>query len=174
MKNIIFILLICMSFIGCNSQKVSVDYDRQVNFSDVRTFQIDPSATTGLNDLDQSRVFTALERNLKFRGVLKSDQPDVIIKIQPMEYVSTNTASTVGIGVGTGIMRRVGGGISVGVPVRSKSLNQQYVVSMLQNNSLIWEGILDLKMPMNASADVKQQSIDKGMEKLLKNYPPQQ
>ena len=172
MKNIAFIFLVCLAFVGCNSQKVSVDYDRQVNFNEIKTFQIDPSATTGLNDLDQSRVFTALERNFKFRGVLRSDQPDVVIKIQPREYVSTNTSSTVGIGVGTGIMSRVGGGISVGVPVRSKSLNQQYVVSMLQNNSLIWEGILDLKMPMNASADVKQQSIEKGMEKLLKNYPP--
>jgi hypothetical protein len=173
MKNIVLILFAAVAFVSCNTQKVSVDYDRQVNFNEIKSYQLDASTLTGLNELDQSRVFQALEKNFKFRGVLKSDQPDVIVKIKPREYVSTNTASTVGIGVGTGIMRRVGGGISVGVPVRSKSLNQEYVVSMLQDNSLIWEGILELKMPMNASADVKQQSIEKGIEKLLKNYPPQ-
>ena len=171
-KIYVFIVLIFV-FFGCNSQKVSVDFDRNEDFSSIKTFSIDHSVSTGLNDLDEARLFDALEKNFRFRGVLKSQHNgDVLISISPREFVTTSAGPSVGIGVGTGIMRSVGGGISMGVPIRSKSLNQEYTVSMYKQGRMIWEGIMTLKMPLNASADVKQQSMEAGVGKLLKNYPP--
>ena len=172
MNEFVSFLITLLIFVGCNSQKVTVDYDRNVNFNQVKTFRINNTVTTGLNDLDQARLFEALEKNFKYRGVLKSENSDVEVSVKPREYVSTNAGPSVGLGVGTGIFNRIGGGISVGVPVRTKSLNQEYTVSMYQNNTMIWEGILNLKMPVNASAQVKQQNMDKGVAKLLANYPP--
>lgn len=172
MNKFVTFCIAILFFVGCNSQKVSVDYDRNVNFSQIKTYKINTTVATGLNDLDQARLFDALEKNFKFRGVLKADQSDVEISIRPREYVSTNRGPSVGVGVGTGILSRVGGGISMGIPLNTKSLNQEYTVSMYQNNTMIWEGILNLKMPVNASAEVKQQNMDKGIAKLLANYPP--
>lgn len=172
MKKLAFITLLIITCISCNTQKVNVDYDRNVDFSQIRTYQIDESVSSGLNELDQKRLFDAIQQNLKFRGVRNAESSDIYLRISPREYVSSNTNSSVGVGLGTGIGRVLGGGISVGIPVTSKKLNQEYVVTMYQNNSLIWEGILNLQMPLNASADVKQQSIEKGVSKLFKNYPP--
>jgi len=152
-----------------------VDYDRNIDFAKIQTYEMNEISASGLNDLDQARLYSAIEKNLKFRGVRKASNADVQLEIRPREYVSSKTNSSVGVGLGTGIGRRIGGlggGISVGVPITSKQLNQEYTVSMYQNNVMIWEGILTLKMPMNASADVKQQSIDKGVSKLFLNYPP--
>lgn len=172
MNKFVTFFIAILFFVGCNSQKVSVDYDRNVNFSQIRIYKINTSVSSGLNDLDQARLYDALEKNFKFRGVQKSEQSDVEVTIKPREFVSTNAGPSVGVGVGTGILNSVGGGISIGVPVRTKSLNQEYTVSMYQNNTMIWEGILNLKMPVNASAEVKQQNMDKGVAKLLANYPP--
>lgn len=172
MNKIITFFIAILFFVGCNSQKVTVDYDRNVNFSQIKSYRINNSVSTGLNDLDQARLFDALEKNFKYRGVLKLENSDVELTIKPREFVSTNAGPSVGMGIGTGILNRVGGGISIGVPVRTKSLNQEYTVSMYQNNTMIWEGILNLKMPVNASAEVRQQNMDKGVAKLLANYPP--
>lgn len=173
MKKIILFLIISVFVMGCNSQKVSVDFDRNVDFSQIRSYQLKEISGNLLNQLDQNRLTDALEKNFKFRGVKKSiENPDVEIVISPREYVSTNTASTVGVGIGTGVLRRVGGGISVGIPVRTQNLNQEYVLSMIQDNTLIWEGILKIKLPVNASNEAKQKGIENGVSKLFENYPP--
>jgi len=172
MKKIALLVLTFFIFVGCNTQKVSVDYDRNVDFTQIKSFQLNQNVSTGLSEFDQIRLYEALEKQFKFKGVIKSEKSDVEVKVVPKEYVSNNTASNVGVGIGTGILSRVGGGISVGIPVSSKRLNQEYIVSMYQNSSLIWEGILNLKMPLNASAEAKQASITAGVTKLLQNYPP--
>ena len=173
MKKLFIFLIISMFAISCNTQKVGVDFDRNFNFNQVRTYQLQDVTGNQLNQFDQIRLADALERNFKFRGVKKvADNADVQITVVPREYVTSNTASNVGVGIGTGIFSRIGGGISLGIPVRTQQLNQEYVVSMIHNNSLVWEGILTLKMSMNASNETKQQAIDNGVAKLLANYPP--
>lgn len=173
MKKIVLFLIISVLAISCNTQKVGVDFDRNFDFNQVRTYRLQDNSQNTLNQFDQIRLADALEKNFKFRGVKKAtDNADVDIIVSPREYVSSNTASTVGVGIGTGILRRVGGGISVGIPVRTQHLNQEFVVSMLHNNSLVWEGILTLKLSMNASNEAKQQAIENGVAKLLANYPP--
>lgn len=171
MQKLIGFIFALVVIFSCNSQKVTIDYDRNVNFSHIKTYRIDETVQNGLNDLDKERLYTALEQNFRFRGVTKSDVADVDLRIYPSEYVTNKTNSSVGIGLGS-FGSSIGGGLSVGVPISSKKLNQEYVVSMYQNNKMIWEGILVLEMPLNASADVKQESINKGVAKLLNNYPP--
>ena len=170
MKKFILLTGLLGILFSCNSQKVSVDYDRNFDFNQVKNYTLETNTT--LSDLDQARLVAAIEQNLKFRGVQRTDNSNVHIKISPKEYVTSRTNSSLGIGMGTG-GRGFGGGISVGVPLTtSKTLNLDYTVSMFDDNTMIWEGILNIQMPMNASADVKQQSIDKGVYKLFKNYPP--
>ena len=170
MRKLILLAVVVGGLFSCNSQKVSIDYDRNFDFNQVKNYTLETN--TSLNDLDQARLASAIEQNLKFRGVLRTDNSNIHIKITPKEYVTSRTNSSLGIGMGTG-GRGFGGGVSLGVPLTtSKTLNLDYTVSMYDNNIMIWEGILNIQMPMNASADVKQQSIDKGVYKLFKNYPP--
>ncbi len=171
MQKLILFLLSFVLLWSCNSQKVTIDYDRNVNFAQIKSYRIDETVQNGINDLDKERLYAALEQNFRYRGVVKSENSDVDLRIQPNEYVSNKTNSSVGIGLG-GFGNVIGGGVSVGVPISSKKLNQEYIVSMYQNNRMIWEGILVLEMPLNASADVKQESINKGVSKLLSKYPP--
>lgn len=171
MKYFAVIAGLMFTIFSCNSQKVSVDYDRNFDFNQVKNYTLE--VPSNLNDLDQARLISAIEQNLKFRGVQKVDHSDVFIKITPKEYVTSRTNSSLGLGMSTGYGYGLGGGVSVGVPLTTaKTLNLDYTVSMYDKNMMIWEGILNVQMPMNASADVKQQSIEKGVYKLFKNYPP--
>jgi len=169
MKYLTLFIGVLLTFFSCNSQKVNVDYDRNFDFSQVRNYTLE--VPSNLNDLDQARLVSAIEQNLKYRGVLPSVDSNVRITIVPNEYVSSRTNSSVGVGLGTG-GRGFGGGVSFGVPLTTKTLNLNYIVSMYYSNAMIWEGHLNIEMPINASAEVKQQSIEKGVYKLFKNYPP--
>lgn len=100
MKNLILLVGLTGILFSCNSQKVSVDYDRNFDFNQVKSYTLETN--TSLSDLDQARLVAAIEQNLKFRGVQRVDNSNVHIKISPREYVTSRTNSSLGIGMGTG------------------------------------------------------------------------
>ena len=64
------------------------------------------------------------------------------------------------------------GGVSVGIPIMSQKLNQNYRISMKDEGRLVWEGTLKIQMPLKASPEVRAANIQKGVTKLLQKFPP--
>lgn len=175
MKNIHLLLMaMTLIFTACSTQTVQVDYDRSVNFAFYKTYQIS-TQNLDMDELDKTRLLTALTQELGAKGLSSATNPQLVIEIFPEEYISEKANSSVGVGVGGGNYGYgggFGGGVSFGIPINSKQLNQDVVVHMKEGDKLIWEGIINIQMPVKASAEMREKAIQKGVQKLMKNYPP--
>lgn len=172
MRKIIFLSAIFLTIVSCSTQNVSVDYDRDFNFDTNKSYTFSKTDRLKLNDLDSVRLFKSIEKGMLFKGFQKSADDNLVIHVVPEEYVSKQQSSNVGLGMGTGGIG-FGGGVSVGIPIMSQKLNQNYTVSMLSEGRLVWQGILKIQMPLNASPATREAKVDKGVMKLLKKFPPE-
>lgn len=172
MKKIFFLSVIFLTIVSCTTQKVSVDYDRDFNFDVNKSYSFSTTDQVKLNDLDSARLFKSIEKGMLHKGFQKSSTSNLVIHVVPEEYVSKQQSSNVGLGMGTGGIG-FGGGVSVGIPIMSNKLNQNYTVSMLDEGHLVWQGILKIQMPLNASPLTREVQVNKGVVKLLKKFPPQ-
>lgn len=171
MKKFILIVYSLLFLTACSTQTVAVDYDRGQDFTQVKTYAVELTSGS-LSELDETRLKASLIQELAAKGLNESSSPDVIIHVNPEEFISENQSSSVGVGVGGG---NAGFGTSVGfgIPINSEKLNQQYKISMATTDGkLIWEGRLEIQMPVNASPETREVNIQKGIVKLFKNYPP--
>lgn len=164
-----FFLLI---FIGCASTKVSYDYDSQVNFNDYKTFNFFEDAGKGLNELDRNRVEYELQAALEVKGMRLAETPDLYINIISNEQASVNR-NRIGIGIGSG-GRNVGFGISGGIPIESRKINQQVTIDFVESekNQLIWQGIANSELNEKTSPEERRAYYQKLIQKILSNYPP--
>ena len=172
MKKIFLLGAIFATIVSCSTRNVAVDYDRDFNFEQNKTYSFVETNNLGLNDLDSARLFSSIEKGMLYRGFQQSNNANLAVQVKPEEYVSKEQNSNVGIGMGTGGYG-FGGGVSVGIPIMSQKLNQNYTVSMFSDGRLVWEGILKIQMPLKASPEVRAENIQKGVLKMLKDFPPQ-
>lgn len=170
MKNLAFVFIGFLIF-SCSTQTVSVDYDRNQDFSQLKDFRYELEENS-MSELDLNRIQNAINQELSLKGMTFNESSAVKIKIVPEEYISETRDSNVGIGVGGG---SYGFGTSVGmsIPINSEKLNQRYLVSIYNpNGQLVWEGRLEIQMPANASPSTVDANVLKGVQKLFKKYPP--
>ena len=170
MKNLVlgFGLLICLS---CSTQSVSVDYDRTQDFSQIKDYKIE-MAQAEMNELDLKRIQTAIQQELNLKGMQPNPDSQIQIKIEHRESIQQNQNSQVGIGVGGG-NHGFGTSIGIGIPIQTKRINQEFLISMYNpDNQMIWQGNLEIQMPMNAGPETRENSIKRGVQKLFKKYPP--
>lgn len=170
MKNLALGLLGFFIF-SCSTQTVSVDYDRNQDFSQLKDFQYE-FVENSMSELDLNRIQNAINEELSLKGMTFNENSAVKIKIIPEEYISETRDSQVGVGVGGG---NYGFGTSVGmsIPINSEKLNQRYLVSIYNpENQLVWDGRLEIQMPANASPDIIDANVRKGVQKLFKKFPP--
>ncbi len=170
MKNLAF-ALIAILVVSCSTQTVSVDYDRQQDFSQLNEYKFEFVENT-MSELDINRIQSAVQQELTLKGMQFNENATVKIKIVPEEYISESRDSQVGIGLGGG---NYGFGTSVGmsIPIHSEKLNQRYLVSIFNpDNQLVWDGRLDIQMPAHAGPEIIDANVKKGVQKLFKKYPP--
>lgn len=172
MKKFILISFSVFCFAACSTQTVTVDYDREQDFNQIKNYSVEMTSGS-LGELDAARLKQALNAELTAKGLTETTNPQVVINIVPEEFISENQSSNVGIGVGGG-SGGFGTSVGFGIPINSEKLNQNYKVSMTTTDGkLIWEGRLDVQMPINASPETREANIQKGVSKLFKKYPPQ-
>ena len=83
MKPLIIILLFAGLLTSCASVDVAVDYDKRINFDQYKTYAffkpgIDKAT---ISDLDKKRILRAIDNELSLKGMIKSEDPDVLISI---------------------------------------------------------------------------------------------
>jgi hypothetical protein len=155
---------------AASAQDVSYDYDRQADFSRLKTYAWVPG--TNLRDeLNHKRIVDAIDAQLVMKGFTRVDSPD-----QADVLVSYHTAfgselqiNTLGTGWGGYRLSRSGS-----ARVEEIVTGTLAVVMMdAKSRSLIWRGIASKEVDTDASPEKRDKNINKAAEKLFKKYPPQ-
>ena len=165
--------LIALTFIltSCASANVSTDYDRNVDFSQYKTYNFYNNIQWGkMNGLDQTRILNSIEKELNAKGFTKTEAPALLIDIKSQENLVNRNTGSVGIGSGN-YGRRGGIGISMGIPISTKRLHKNYVVEMVDSktSNLVWQGVFE--QDVSPKAD-NSELIPAAMQKLFMKYPP--
>ncbi|WP_273565917.1 DUF4136 domain-containing protein [Maribacter halichondriae] len=159
-------------FISCSAVRVNYDYDKETDFSNYNTYNFYPDMQTGLTELDNKRLFKALDIALQSKGLVFSEEPDFLIDIEGRSYQAPQNTS-VGVGVG-GTGRNVGGGVSVGIPVGRPNLERilQFDFVDAKKDMLFWQAISTSSLKEDLPPVVREQKFQELVVKVLKKYPP--
>ncbi|MDO5655705.1 MAG: DUF4136 domain-containing protein [Flavobacteriaceae bacterium] len=167
--NLSFVAVILTFLVSCGS--VKSDYDRSVNFSQYKTYNYFTDMKMGeFSELDARRMTTAIDQQMAQKGFTKSENPQLIIDIQPKEREYKSTSSSVRVGGGNW-GRGVSVGGSVGIPIRTKKSDKQIVIEMVDasNQHMIWQGVYDKTTSPNANRD---KFISDAIAKIFSKFPP--
>ena len=177
MKNIFKLLtaILLLSVVtSCSSVKVAADYDKNVNFSEFKTFAffkpgIDKAE---INDLDKRRILRAIEAELMAKGYTKSETPDLLVSI----FTKSNQRVDIynnywGYGAwGWGGYGPWGWGWNQ--PMVSTSTEGVLYIDLINANKkeLIWQGQGTGYLTRNM--EKKEARIKEFVSKILEKYPP--
>ena len=177
MKNIFKLLtaILLLSVVtSCSSVKVAADYDKNVNFSEFKTFAffkpgIDKAE---INDLDKRRILRAIEAELMAKGYTKSETPDLLVSI----FTKSNQRVDIynnywGYGAwGWGGYGPWGWGWNQ--PMVSTSTEGVLYIDLINANKkeLIWQGQGTGYLTRNM--EKKEARIKEFVSKIMEKYPP--
>lgn len=169
-----YLVLFFMLFtlLSCSSVRVNYDYEKTTDFSNYRTYNYYSDMNTGLSEFDTRRLLTAVDGEMKLKGIRFSEDPDFWINIESRSFQSPNNTS-VGLGVG-GTGRNVGGGISVGIPVGQSDIERQIYFDLIDSHSdaLFWQAVSEGSFKESVSAEKREEQIQSLVAKVFSKYPP--
>lgn len=179
----LFALLIVVT--SCSSIKVAADYDKDVNFSEYKTFAFFKTGIdkAEISDLDKRRILRAIESELLAKGYTKSENPDILVslftKSQQRVDVYNNTWGMGawgwgGFGPGWG-WGGFGPGLGMGwnQPNVSTSIQGHLYIDFIDTNKkeLIWQGMGTGYLSRNMKK--KEARINEFVTEIMTKYPPE-
>lgn len=176
-KNIIFMMLISGLFMACSTTvKVTTDYDKSTDFSKYKTYNfIEEVANIPMNDLNKKRLIASIEKELATKGLVVSDDPDLMVDIQ-LNTRTEQSATTHSSYYGGYGRRRYGYGGGFGT---SHTSIDTYVVGTIfinlvdnKENVLVWQGIGDGTVDFDAKN--REAMMEKNIAKIMYGYPPEE
>jgi len=170
-----FGFLVVMLFISsCGATRVNYDYDKAADFSAYTTYNYFADMETGLSQLDERRLLDAMDMTMQSKGLLFSEEPDMLVNIQSnVLQGQANNALGVGVGGGGGAM---GGGISVGIPVGAPKFVREIKIDFVdaKKDLLLWQAVSESPFREGDTPIAKEQKMKELTQKILEKYPPKQ
>ena len=165
-------ILIAIIISACAPIYVSHDYEKAANFSDYKTYNFFSNIESGLNQLDEKRLVKALDNKLAAMGLQKIENPSFYIDIKS-DVFETQSANTVGVGVGGGTIGS-GGGVSIGIPLAQNGETKQITVEFVDQTEigLFWQATSQCVFKPNKNPEKRNDRFIKIVEKMLSKYPP--
>ncbi len=166
-------LFIMMMLTSCSSVSVAVDYDREVNFDNYKTYAFYKPGIdeVEISDLDKRRILRAIDRELSAKGMVKSENPDVLVNIFTEAEENINIYQN-NFGWGWG----PGWGWGWGMPMTNVSRNVEgsLFIDLIDKNKnqLVWQGLG--KGILSIDMDQKEERINEIVMKIMAKYPPNQ
>jgi hypothetical protein len=163
-----------------SAQDVSYNFDQQADFTKYKTYKwVTVKESDQLDELTAKQVAQAIEKQLAAKGLTKTeaDSADLLVAYQvainkEKQVTSWNTGYAMGPGWGGRYYGGYGGGMG------TASTSTIYIGALALDmydaakKELVWRGLASKQIDTKASAEKRQKNLDKGMAKLLKNYPP--
>jgi hypothetical protein len=154
------------------AQDVNYNFAREANFSAYKTYKWVPISGEQLDELTANQIKSAVDAELATKGLqsVNSEDADLLLGFQAASRQERSvTAYNSGWGYGGGWR---GGGITTAQT--ETILVGSFVLDFYDraNKQLVWRGTATKTIDTNAKPDKRQKNIEKGVKKLLKNYPP--
>lgn len=167
-----FILVIVLT--SCSSVRVNQDYDKNVDFSQYKTYAYHKAGVdkVEISDLDKKRILRSIDEVMAAKGFTKSETPDLLINFftKEREQVDVNQFN-MGWGYGWGF------GWSPWMWGSNTSVNRftegTLTIDVIdaKKKELIWQGQGEGVLTKNV--DKKDEKIKEFVSKILEQYPPQ-
>ena len=172
MKNL-FLIAISSILISCGAV-VKTDYEKEVDWTALKTYQFYDEMNSGLNDLDDKRIKKAIDSALQQKSFQRTDYNQYNVSFFVEETIS-NSRNTIGIGLGTG-----GRGVSIGggtsIPIGGKVINQHITIEFREATTgqrLVWQAVYDGELKEKAKPKQKEAYYNKIIPMMLKDFPPE-
>lgn len=167
-----FPLLLLFIFTSCATVRVAADYDKEANFDQYNSFAfykpgIDKAQ---ISDLDKKRILRAIENNLSAKGMVKSDNPDLLVSIFTKEKQRVDVYNN-NFGYGWGWNPYWFG--SYNTSNVSQTAEGTLFIDLIdaKNNNLIWQGMGSADL-VTHNMEKKEARIQEIVTKILAKYPP--
>ena len=168
------IALLAMVITSCSSVRVAADYDRQVDFSQYKTFAFFKSGIdkAEISDLDKKRILRAIEAELLAKGYTKSENPDMLISIftKSTQRVDVYNNSW-GFGAWGWGAPGWGWGWNMQPNVSTRTQGVLFVDLIdAKKKELVWQG--QGTGYLSSNMEKKEQRIKEFVAKIMEKYPP--
>jgi hypothetical protein len=167
--------LIGMMFLfagGAAAQQVKTDYDRSANFARYKTYSWEHVKTK--DPLFVDRIKNAVSVALAAKGwtQVESGGDVSIVAVQMTSSQETLNTFYNGFGGGWGWRRFGGGGFGEATTTTETYTVGTLVVDLFdaKTKTLLWRGSSSDTLSNNSDKNIK--NLDKGVEKMFKNFPP--
>lgn len=182
MKNIYTLasMILLMIVVSCSSVNVYSDYDKTTDFTGYKTYAFYKKGIdkVEISDLDKKRILRAIERELKAKGMVLSDNPDLLVNIftKSREKIDVYNNSYYGwypwyYGYGG----YYGPGYGFGYTNVSSSTEGTLFIDLIdaRKKELAWQGIGIGILSYYKNVDKKEAKINEFVTNIMTQYPPQ-
>jgi len=166
----VFLLLV---FASCSSIRVYSDYDKDVDFSQYKTYAFHKRGIdrVEISELDKKRILRAIDNELTKKGMSKSENPDLLVNIftKERERIDVDQYNAGwGYGWGYGWNPYLWGGRTY---VSSTTEGTLYIDLIdAKKKELVWEG--QGVGYLTEEFDKKESQINEYVAKILAQFPP--
>ena len=183
MKNLLLLVAIATCLVSCSGIKVSHDFDNAAPFDNYKTYAFTKEALAlPVDDINRSRVLSAVESELAAKGFSKSENPDVWIDLNltaQQKQSATATTSNPGgyggyYGYGAGYRYGWGGGFSTTTINVENYVEGTLFVDMIDasKKQLVWQGRAVKTITPDASSEKREANIKYAIKQIFSTYPP--
>jgi len=179
MKTILTSLLVVLTTIFVNAQKITTDMDDTYDFSKIKTWEWIgfQEGSTELNDLDKKRMGNAFLSEFNERKmVYQQEDADVAVSIFIVVSKETSTTAYTNYYGGSGYRygrggRGWGGGHASTTYTETDYLQGTLVLDVfdVKSQELIWQGVATGVVKENP--EKRDKSVPKSVSKLMKKFP---
>ena len=163
------------------AQEVRYNFDKQTNFSQFKTYRwVTLKGAQAPNQLLDMQIKAAIDMELAKKGLTRTDAETADLYVGYQSAISTEkqfTSFDTGWGYGPGWGGGwYGGGGGVTQGQTSTIYVGQIAVDMYNTGmkQLVWRGLASKTIDENAKPEKQQKNLTKAMNKLFKNYPPEE
>jgi hypothetical protein len=171
-------LLLISSF--ASAQDVTYNFDQKADFTKFKTYKwVKVEGAEQPDELTAKMITQAVETQLTAKGLTKVESGNADLLVAYQVAVSKEkevTTFSTGYGYGPGWGGRWYGGYGGGVTTATSATILIGSLALdfydAAGKSLVWRGLASKQIDPNAKPEKRQKNLDKGMAKLLKNFPP--
>ena len=173
MKKTIKFLLLLLVFASCSSIRVNTDFDKNINFSEFKTYAYYKTGIdkVDLSDLDKKRILRSVDEAMSAKGYTKSETPDVLVTFftKERENVSINQFDS-GWGFGWNYgWNPYGWGVMTSVSRYTEGILYIDIMST-KTKEVIWQG--QGEGVLTKDTYKKDENIKEFVTKILEQFPP--
>lgn len=161
---------------SCGSVRVLSDYDRDANFNGYNTYAFYKTGIdkAHISDLDKKRILKAIDSELSSRGMVKSEDPDILISIFTKEQEQVDIHNNYGWGWSPYYWGGYGPGWGWNNPAVSTRTQGSLYIDVIdaENKELVWQGKGVGSLSSSNDIDKKEERIREFVTEILQQYPP--